>query len=53
MECLKQTVIIMPISSSLSERKRRAKHDIDIINANAERFNKEAEEKYVKIQGIR
>ena len=37
-------VIITPISNSLSERKRCAEHDIDIINANAERFNREAEE---------
>jgi len=37
-------VIITPISNSLSERKRCAEHDIDIINANAERFNRETEE---------
>jgi len=38
-------VIITPIvSSDLLERKKRAKHDIDIINANANRLNKDAEE---------
>jgi len=38
-------VIITPIvSSDLLERKKRAKRDIDIINANADRLNKEAEE---------
>jgi len=37
-------VIITPISSDLLERKKRAKHDIDIINSNAARLNKESEE---------
>jgi hypothetical protein len=38
-------IIITPIiSSDLLERKKRAKYDIDIINANANRLNREAEE---------
>ena len=38
-------VIITPIiSNDLLERKKRAKHDIDIINANTARLNRESEE---------
>jgi hypothetical protein len=38
-------IIITPIiSCDLSERKKLAKRDIDIINANADRLNKDAEE---------
>jgi hypothetical protein len=38
-------VIITPIiSSDLSDRKKRAKRDINIINANTTRLNREAEE---------
>ncbi|MCL2282849.1 MAG: hypothetical protein FWC26_05985 [Fibromonadales bacterium] len=41
----KLEVIIMPVvSDRASERKKRAKRDINIINANADRLNKEAEE---------
>jgi hypothetical protein len=38
-------IIITPIiSNDLSERKKLAKRDIDIINANADRLNKDTEE---------
>jgi len=38
-------VVIKPIEENIAlSRKERAKHDLDIINSNIDRFNREAEE---------